>query len=96
MRTIAFLLVLAELFCLGPLYTMYGQVDPCRALAKDLANRAEKEGGIGTTVDKVFGDLEVNARKDVAEKTTTQCAWELVGNWTGQAAQTVTDTAKGK
>lgn len=86
MRSIAFLLILAQLACLGPLYMMYGQVDPCRALAKDLASRADKNGGLGTTVDKVFGDLEVSARRDVADKSTSQCAWELVGNWTGQVA----------
>ena len=94
MRSLAFLLVLAELLFLGPLYLMYGQVDPCRALAKDLATRADKEGGIGTTVDKVFGDLEVNARKDVADKSTMQCSWELLGNWTGSAADTVTGKDK--
>jgi hypothetical protein len=94
MRSIAFLLVLAELLLLGPLYMMYGQVDPCRALAKDLATRADKEGGLGTTVDKVFGDLEVSARKDVADKSTTQCTWELLGNWTGSAAETVTGKDK--
>jgi len=96
MRSIAFLLVLLQLLFLGPLDLMYGQVDPCRALAKDIANRADKEGGLGTTVDKVFGDLEINARRDVAEKSTTQCAWQLLGNWTGQAADAVTpvDTSK--
>jgi hypothetical protein len=75
---------------------MYGQVDPCRALAKDIATRADKAGGLGTTVDKVFGDLEVNARKDVAEKSTLQCTWQLLGNWTGQAADAVTPTDTSK
>ena len=94
MRSIAFLLVLAELLFLGPLYLMYGQVDPCRALAKDLATRADKAGGVGTTVDRIFGDLEISARKDVAEKSTTQCTWQLIGNWTGQVADTATDATK--
>lgn len=85
MRSLAFLFVLAQLIVLGPLYSMYGQVDPCRALAKDIANRAEKAGGVATTVDKVFGDLEVNARRDVADKSSMQCASELLGNWTSQA-----------
>jgi hypothetical protein len=85
MRSIAFLFVLAQLVALGPLYLLYGQVDPCRALAKDISQRAEKAGGIGIVVDKALGDLEVDARRDVADRSTTQCASELLGNWTGTA-----------
>lgn len=85
MRSIAFLIVLVQLILLAPLYAWYGQVDPCRALAKDIAIRAENAGGVGTTLDKAFGDLEVSARKDVADRSTMQCAGELVSNWTGQA-----------
>lgn len=84
MRSIAFLIVLVQLILLAPLYAWYGQVDPCRALAKDIATRAENAGGVGTTLDKAFGDLEINARKDVADRSTLQCAGELVSNWTGQ------------
>ena len=84
MRSLAFLFVLAQLILLGPLYAMYGQVDPCRALAKEISLRAEKAGGVGTAVDQVFGDLEINARKDIADHSTMQCAGELVGNWTGR------------
>jgi hypothetical protein len=83
MRSIAFLIVLLQLALLGPLYAMYGQVDPCRALAKDIAVRAEKAGGLGTAIEGAFVDLEISARKDVAEKSTMQCAAELAGNWTG-------------
>ena len=83
MRSIAFLFVLAQLALLGPLYFYYGQVDPCRALAADIALRAEKAGGVGVVVDQVFGDLEENARRDVADRSTIQCASELLGNWTG-------------
>lgn len=82
MRSIAFLIVLILLVLLGPLYAMYGQVDPCRALAKDLAMRAEKAGGLVNTVDQVFGDPEIQARRDTAEKSTWQCAAELVNNLT--------------
>jgi hypothetical protein len=83
MRSIAFLIVLVQLILLGPLYMMYGQVDPCRALAKDIAQRAEKAGGLGNAIDSVFTDLEISARRDVADKSTMQCAAELVGHWTG-------------
>lgn len=86
MRSIAFLIVMIQLILLGPLYVMYGQIDPCRALAKDIAVRAEKAGGVGNSLDRVFGDLEISARKDVAEKSTMQCASELVGNWFGGGA----------
>jgi hypothetical protein len=83
MRSIAFLIVLVQLILLGPLYLMYGQVDPCRALAKDIAQRAEKAGGLGNTIDDVFGDLETSARRDVADKSTMECAAELAGKWVG-------------
>jgi hypothetical protein len=83
MRTIAFLIVVLELILLGPLYLMYGQVDPCRALAKDLALRAEKAGGIVNTVDQVLGDLEQQSRREIADHSTLQCASHLLGNWTG-------------
>jgi hypothetical protein len=83
MRSIAFLIVLVQLILLGPLYLMYGQVDPCRALAKDIAQRAEKAGGLGNAIDGVFSDLEISARRDVADKSTLQCAAELAGHWTG-------------
>lgn len=83
MRSIAFLIVLVQLILLGPLYLMYGQVDPCRALAKDIAQRAEKAGGLGNAIDDVFGDLEISARRDVAEKSTMECAAELAGKWVG-------------
>lgn len=85
MRSIAFLIVLAELLLLGPLYITYGQVDPCRALAKEIASRAEAAGGLGVTVEDAFGDLEINARKDVADRSTGQCIGELFTNWGGRA-----------
>lgn len=88
MRSIAFLFVLLQLVLLGPLYILYGQVDPCRALAAEIASRAEKAGGVGVIVDQVFGDLEINARRDIADRSTLQCASELLGNWTGRATGT--------
>ena len=82
MRSIAFLIVLLQLVLLGPLYLNYGQVDPCRALAKDIAQRAEKAGGLGTAIEGAFVDLEVSARRDIAGKSTLECAADLAGNWT--------------
>lgn len=83
MRSLAFLFVVLQLIALGPLYMMYGQVDPCRALAKDIAQRAEKAGGLGTVIEGAFADLEISARKDIAGKSTLQCATQLAGNWVG-------------
>lgn len=84
MRSIAFLIVLAQLVTLGPLYVMYGQVDPCRALAKEIAARAEAAGGLGVTIEDTFGNLEINARKDIADRSTGQCVSELFSNWGGR------------
>ena len=88
MRSIAFLFVLVQGALLGPLYMLYGQIDPCRALAADIALRAEKAGGVGVVVDQVFGDLEINARRDISDRSTLRCANELIGNWTGTATGT--------
>lgn len=85
MRSIAFLIVLAQLVLLGPLYVMYGQVDPCRALAKEIASRAEAAGGLGVTIEDTFGNLEINARKEIADRSTGQCVGELFSNWGGRA-----------
>ena len=85
MRSIAFLIVIAQVLLLGPLYLKYGQVDPCRALARQKAMQAEAKGGIGVVVDKLLGDLEVDARRDVAEHSTLQCASEIIDNWTSGA-----------
>lgn len=84
MRSIAFLIVVAELVLLGPLFVMYGQVDPCRALAKELASRAEAAGGLGTAVEDAFGNLEVNARREIANKSTGECASGLISSWGGR------------
>lgn len=88
MRTLASFLVAVQLVVLGPLYVMYGQVDPCRALAKELALRAEAAGGLGTAVEDVFSDLEVNARRDIADRSTGQCVSEIFTNWSERAMGT--------
>jgi hypothetical protein len=84
MRSIAFLIVLAQLVLLGPLYVMYGQVDPCRALAKEIASRAEAAGGLGVAIEDTFGNLEINARKEIADRSTGACVSELFSNWGGR------------
>lgn len=85
MRTLASFLVALQLITLGPLYAMYGQVDPCRALAAELAARAEAAGGLGVAVEDTFGDLEINARKDIADQSTGQCVSQLFTNWSERA-----------
>jgi hypothetical protein len=81
MRTIAFIFVLAQVACLGPLFLLYGQVDPCRALAKEIASRAEAAGGLGVAVDSAFGDLEIDARRDIADNSTGECVGKLFTSW---------------
>jgi hypothetical protein len=85
MRTLASFLVALQLITLGPLYWMYGQVDPCRALASEIASRAEAAGGLGVAVEDAFGNLEVHARKDIADQSTSQCVSQLFANWTERA-----------
>ena len=85
MRTLASFLVALQLITLGPLYAFYGQVDPCRALASEIAARAEAAGGLGNTLEDAFGDLEINARKDIADHSTGQCVSQLFTNWSERA-----------
>ena len=84
MRSIAFLFVLAQLVFLGPLFLWYGQVDPCRALAAEMAARQKASGGLGTAIEDTFGDLEVNARREIADKSTGQCVSALFSSWGGR------------
>ena len=88
MRTIAFVIVFAELVLLAPLYAAYGQVDPCRALAKEIADRAEAAGGLGLAVKRAFADLEIDARKDLADHSTPQCYGKLLASWTERVSGT--------
>jgi hypothetical protein len=89
MRYLASVLVAIQLVALGPLYYFYGQIDPCRALAKEIAVRAEAAGGIGNAIEDALGDLEVNARKDIADQSTSECVGQLFANWTDRAAEKV-------
>lgn len=94
MRTLASFLVALQLVTLAPLYFLYGQVDPCRALAKEISLRAEAAGGLGTTIEDAFGDLEVNARKDIADHSTFECVGQLFSNWTDRAGEKITPEKK--
>ena len=87
MRTIAALILVLELVLLAPLFLIYGQVDPCRALAQEIATRAEAAGGLITTIDKTFGDLEIDARRDIADHSTGECFGQLISSWTDRAAE---------
>ncbi len=89
MRALASFLVAIQLVTLGPLLYLYGQVDPCRALAKELAVRAEAAGGLLTKIDKTFGDLEIEARRDIADQSTGECVGQLFANWTDRAVEEV-------
>ena len=82
MRTLASLIVLIQIAVLAPLFLLYGQVDPCRALAKEIASRAEAAGGLGVAIDSAFGDMEIDARRDIADHSTGECAGKLITSWT--------------
>ena len=85
MRSICLLIVLAQIVVLAPLYWNYGQIDPCRALAKEIALRADAAGGLGVTIDSAFGDLEIDARRDIADHSTGACASKLITSWSERA-----------
>jgi hypothetical protein len=81
MRTAAALIVLVQLIFFLPLLLIYGQADPCRALAKEISWRADAAGGLGVTLTRTFGDLEIDARRDVAEYSEGQCVAKLFTSW---------------
>ena len=88
MRTAAALVLVLELVLLAPLFLIYGQVDPCRALAKEISWRADAAGGLGVTLTRTFGDLEIDARRDVAEYSTSECLGKLVTSWSERVTGT--------
>jgi hypothetical protein len=70
MRTLAFMIVLAQVLILGPLLALYGQVDPCRALAAEMASRQGPPSVVGGIIN---GDPQVAARREIADLSTGQC-----------------------
>ena len=79
MRTIAFLIVLAQALTLGPLFALYGQVDPCRALAAEMASRQGPSSIVGGAIN---GDPEIAARRDTAEFSSGKCFGRIYQSWT--------------
>ena len=78
MRTLAFLIVLAQVVLLGPLFVIYGQIDPCRALAAETARRQGSPGVVGGLIN---GDPEIAARRDAAELSTGECFARIYQSW---------------
>ena len=79
MRTLTFVIVLAQVLILGPLFALYGQVDPCRALAAEMASRQGQPGIVGGLIN---GDPQVSARRDIADQSTGQCLGRVYQSWT--------------
>ena len=46
--------------------------------------RADAAGGLGVAIEDAFGNLEVNARRDIADRSTGECVVELFENWGGR------------
>jgi hypothetical protein len=39
---------------------------------------------LGVTIEDTFGNLEINARRDIADRSTGACVSELFSNWGGR------------
>jgi hypothetical protein len=78
MRTLAFMIVLAQVLILGPLLALYGQVDPCRALAAEMASRQGPPSVVGGIIN---GDPQVVARREIADLSTGQCYVRIYQSW---------------
>lgn len=62
---------------IGAAFATYGEIDPCRMLAKDMAMQAEKNA-----VVKVFKiDPEPYYRMKTSQYSTGRCTKELVESW---------------
>ncbi|HAH11827.1 MAG TPA: hypothetical protein DCL54_10835 [Alphaproteobacteria bacterium] len=72
-RTLAFLLVLVQVLVFAPLVYVYGQVDPCRALAVDKMQRATTAQG-----ERGSEKTEAALRKETVTMTHGDCALELL------------------
>ena len=79
MRTLTFLIVLAQVLILGPLLALYGQIDPCRALAAEMASRQGPSSVVGGIIN---GNPEIAARKETAELSTGECLGRIYQSWT--------------
>jgi hypothetical protein len=62
---------------IGAAFATYGEVDPCRMLAKDKAMQAEKNAMV-----RLFDiDPEPYYRMQTSQYSTGRCTKELVENW---------------
>jgi hypothetical protein len=78
MRTLASLILLAQVIILGPLFLLYGQVDPCRALAAEMAQRQGEPSLVGGLLNS---EPEIAARRDVAELSSATCLTRIYQSW---------------
>jgi hypothetical protein len=78
MRTLASMILLAQVLILGPLLLLYGQIDPCRALAAEMASRQGQPSLVGGIIN---GDPQVSARREIADLSTGQCLVRIYESW---------------
>ena len=76
MRSFPILIVIAVALAAGGLFTAYGQVDPCRALAVERARRAENASGL-----PVGGIVEPISRWQTSQLSTADCTSDLIRSW---------------
>ena len=76
-RIALFVLILLSV-TIGAALAIYGEVDPCRMLAKDQAMQSNQEGGWPHTLGI---DTEPWYRLETSQYSTGECIEQLVGIW---------------
>lgn len=75
---IALFVVVLLTMTIGSALALYGEVDPCRMLAKDQARQSNQEG----TLPHAFGiDTEPWYRLETSQYSTGECVEVLVSVW---------------
>jgi hypothetical protein len=81
-RSLAFLFVVIQTLALGPLYFLYGEVDPCRALAAENAKAAKAATNALERI--ISAGSELDFRRQTATLSYAQCFGRLVDSWTAR------------
>jgi hypothetical protein len=84
-RALVILPLLLIVVGIGAMYISYGQIDPCRALAVERADRAADAIGLG-----IGGAIEKWTRLETSQMTTGQCVTGLLDSW-GERAKAHTE-----
>ncbi|NWH09239.1 MAG: hypothetical protein HXY22_11455 [Alphaproteobacteria bacterium] len=77
-RAISSLMLMFVIAPLGAIYYVYGEIEPCRVLAKEYTYRDLREGSV---LDMIGVDIEKLHRIETSQYSSSECAGKLVDAW---------------